>query len=565
MEEIMNLLIASAGAFIGITITVIVLLGTSALLVFLARYKKCPSDKIMVIYGKITSSKDGSYRSSKCIHGGAAFVVPVLQAFAYMDLTPISISVDLKNALSRQNIRIDVPSRFTVGISTEPGVMQNAAERLLGLRLNEIQELARDIIFGQLRLVIATMNIEEINTDRDKFLDAISRNVETELKKIGLRLINVNVTDISDESGYIIALGKEAAAKAINDAKISVAEADRAGSIGQAMAHRDTRIQVALADSEAIKGENEANAQIAEAKAYLREREAESLRRAVAAEKIQAAKAVNDAKIAVADAEKLGNIGEAQARRDQRIEMSLAESEAIKGENEAKATIAAAEAVLREKEAEAYRRAVAAEKVQAAKALEESYEAEKQAELARAALEKATQEADIIVKMEIEKRRKELEAEAEAEQIRRKARGDADAIYAKMEAEARGIKQILNNQADGISSLVEAAGGSATDAMRLMIADKIENLVSIQVEAIKNLKIDKITVWENGASENGNTSTANFLSGMLKSLPPMSDLFSMAGLSLPEIIKAKPLGEEDKKDEVAPVEEESNVSKSKLK
>ena len=546
-------LLGSVGGTLAIVAVVAILI--SVLLVFLARFKRCPSDKIMVIYGKIGSNRDGTYRSAKCIHGGAAFVAPVFQSFAYMDLTPLSISVDLRNALSRQNIRIDVPSRFTVGVSTESGIMQNAAERLLGLKLNEIQELAKDIIFGQLRLVIATMNIEEINTDRDKFLDAISRNVEGELKKIGLRLINVNVTDISDESGYIIALGKEAASKAINDAKISVAEADRTGSIGESQAKRDQRIKVALADSEAIKGEAEANAEIAGARATLREKEAEALRRAVASEKIQAAKAVNDAKIEIAEAEKLGNIGEAQARRDQRIETSLAESDAIRGENEAKANIAMSQATLREKEAEAQRRAIASEKVQSAKALEESYAAEQLAELARASLEKASQEADIIVKMEIEKRRKELEAEAEAEQTRRRARGEADGVYAKMEAEARGIKEILNNQAIGMANIVAAAGGNATDAMRLMIADKIEQLVTIQVEAIKNLKIDKITVWENGKSENGNSATSNFLSGMLKSLPPMTDLFNMAGLSLPDIIKPKSNEVTAKEDIVVPKEE----------
>ncbi|MFA5449047.1 MAG: SPFH domain-containing protein [Clostridia bacterium] len=448
------------GGIAALVIVVIVLLFASALLLFLTRYKKCPSDKIMVIYGKISTDKDGAYRSSKCIHGGAAFIVPVIQAYSFLDLTPISISVDLKNTLSRQNIRINVPSSFTVGISTEVGIMQNAAERLLGLRQTEIQELAKDIIFGQLRLVVATMNIEEINTDRDKFLDQISRNVEGELKKIGLRLINVNVTDISDESGYIIALGKEAAAKAINEAKISVAEAD-----------------------------------------------------------------------------KMGAIGEAQASREQRVQVAIEDASAIKGVNESKAEVADSEALLREREAEAQKRAIVAEKVQSALALEESYAAERQAETVRATLEKATQEADVIVKMEIEKRRKELEAEAEAEQTRRRARGEADAIFAKMEAEARGIKEILINQADGIADLVKAAGGNPTDAMRLMIADKIETLVATQVEAIKNIKIDKVTVWEGGAGKDGKTSTANFLSGLLKSLPPMSDLFGMAGLSLPEVLK----------------------------
>ena len=240
----------------------------------LSRYRKCPSDKVLVIYGKVGSDKSGQARSAKCIHGGAAFIFPIIQSYQYMDLTPISINVDLKNALSKQNIRVDVPSSFTVGISTEPGVMQNAAERLLGLRLQQIQELAKDIIFGQLRLVIATMDIEEINTDRDKFLIAVSNNVEIELRKIGLRLINVNVTDIRDESGYIEALGKEAAAKAINDAKKSVAEKDRDGAIGQANALRDQRVQVAAANASAIEGENAAKVEIAQSEALRREKEA---------------------------------------------------------------------------------------------------------------------------------------------------------------------------------------------------------------------------------------------------------------------------------------------------
>ncbi|MDD4744440.1 MAG: SPFH domain-containing protein [Eubacteriales bacterium] len=439
-----------------VTLVIILLVVMTTFLVLLSRYRKCPSDKIMVIYGKVGSNKDGTMRSARCIHGGASFIWPVIQAYEYLDLTPISISVDLKNALSRQNIRIDVPSRFTVGISTEQGVMQNAAERLLGLKLPEIQELAKDIIFGQLRLIIATMDIEEINTDRDKFLESVSRNVETELKKIGLRLINVNVTDINDESGYIEALGKEAAAKAINDAKKSVAEKDRDGSIG-----------------------------------------------------------------------------EANARRDQRIQVAAADSTAIQGENEAKAAIAASNAVRREKEAEALRRATAAEKTQAAKALEEAYTAEQKAESTRADREKATLEADVLVKAEVRKREIEYQAEAEAERLRRQAKGEADAIYLKMEAEARGLQEILTKQAQGLGQVVQSTGGDANNALRLLLADKMEELLKIQVEAIKNIKIDKVTVWDSAGGDGKAPATANFLSGMLKSIPPINDMFKMAGMELP--------------------------------
>ncbi|MBQ8683927.1 MAG: flotillin family protein [Clostridia bacterium] len=443
-------------------ICALVLVVLSFIIWVCSRYKKCPSDKIMVVYGSIGKNKDGTNRSAKCIHGGAEFVIPVFQSYAFLDLTPISIQVDLTNALSRQNIRIDVPSRFTVGISTEPGIMQNAAERLLGLRNTEIQELSKDIIFGQLRLIIATMDIEEINTDRDKFLAAVSNNVETELKKIGLRLINVNVTDISDESGYIAALGKEAAAKAINDAKKSVAEQERDGSIG-----------------------------------------------------------------------------EANAQMEQRIKVSEANSIAIQGENEAKMKIAMSEAALKEKQAEALKIATTAEKIQAAKALQESYAAEQAAEEARRSKEQATLEADLIVKAEAKKREMELAAEAEAEQIRRKAKGEADAIYAKMEAEARGMEEILKKQAAGFAEIVQSAGGDAEAALKLLIADKLEELMRVQVDAIKNIKIDKVTVWDNGQNGDGKNATAGFISGMMKAVPPLEEVFGMAGMQLPEILGKK--------------------------
>lgn len=445
----------NASGLIFVSLAVIFIFGIVVAL--LSRYKKCPSDKILVKYGMVGSNEQG-IKSAKCIHGGATLVWPVIQAYEYLDLTPISIEVNLQNALSKQNIRIDVPSRFTVGISTEPEIMQNAAERLLGLKLAEIQELAKDIIFGQLRLVVATMDIEEINTDRDKFLEEVSRNVESELKKIGLRLINVNITDISDESGYIDALGKEAASKAVNDAKISVAQKTRDGSIG-----------------------------------------------------------------------------ESQAVMDQRVKVAEANATAVEGENQSKIKIAESEAARREMEAIANKKAVAAEKIQQAKALEESYVAERAAEQARADLERATREADQLVQAQIDKQMAEIAAEAEAERIRRHARGEADAIFMKLEAEARGINEMLMKQAEGFRAIVEATG-SADAAMKLMIVDKLPELIEKQVEAIKNIKIDKVTVWDNLGSEDGKTNTAKFVSGMMQSVPPLNELFNMAGLDIPNYL-----------------------------
>ena len=474
----------------GLTLViVIVVIVFVTILALFSRYKRCPSDKILVIYGKTGKTKAGTTRSARTIHGGAAFIWPVIQNYAFLDLTPISLEVNLTNALSRQNIRIDVPSRFTVGISTEPGIMTNAAERLLGLQLGHIQELSKDIIFGQLRLVVATMDIEEINTDRDKFLANVSQNVEAELQKIGLKLINVNVTDIRDESAYIEALGKEAAAKAINDAKKTVAEKNRDGAVGEANAKQEERIKVASANAKAVEGENTATIDIANSNANRREKEAE--------------------------AEKL---------------------------------------------------AVSAEKVQSAKALAEAYEAEKNAEKVRATRETATKNADIIVPAEIDKRKVEIDSEAIAEQKRRIARGEADSIVARKEAEAKGIYEVLTKQAEGFTKLVEAAQQNSRDAVLLMIADKLPELVQTQVEAIKNLKIDKITVWDSQGGEGKTPTTANFLSGMFKSIPPLDDLFKMAGMELPDYLKGQKIVEapelnqtDEKSKETGPIVDSDNL------
>ena len=438
-------------------IVALIVLASGTIIALINRYRRCPSDKILVIYGGKKSKT-----SAKCVHGGGAFVWPVIEDYQYLSLTPISIDANLTNALSRQNIRVDVPCRFTVGISTDVDSMTAAAERLLGLSPAQIQELARDILFGQLRLVIATMSIEELNSDRDKFLESISTNVEVELKKIGLRLINVNVTDIKDESGYIEALGREAAAKAINEAKVRVAEQDKIGEIGKAEADRETRIRTAEANAEAVKGENEAKVAIANSEAYRREREAE-----------------------------------------------------------------------------AQRKATASEKVQEAKALEEAYAAQKLAEEARAEREKSTQTANILVPQEIEKRRRIIEAEAEAEKIRVNAKGDADAIFAKMEAEAKGLYEVLTKQASGYKEMVQAAGGDANKAYMLLLLEKLPELVKTQVEAVKGINIDHITVWDGGNGADGKGSTANFVSGLMKSVPPLNELFDMAGLNLPEYLAKK--------------------------
>ena len=465
-------------------------------------YKRCPSDKILVVYGKT-----GGGQSAKCYAGGAAFVYPVIQDYKYLDLTPLSIDVNLKDALSKQNIRVNVPSQFTVGVGETDGLMLAAANRLLSLDREQIARLSQDIIMGQMRLVIANMDIEELNTDRDKFVSSVYSNVGEELHKVGLRLINVNVTDIQDESGYIAALGQEAAARAINEAEVKVAQEKRTGSIGRAEAVQEQRTKVAALTAQAEIGEAEAQ---------------------------------QEQRIKVADANSRALVGEAEAQQAQRIKVADANSraeigeakfqaEAQEGKNEAAVKVATSNAARDVALAEANRQAEVARRVAKAKAEEEAYRAQTTAEQARAATEKARMEAEQVVLADIEKQKAIIAAQAEAERRREIARGEADASLARYEAEAKGVEEVLSKQADGFQRLVEAAGDNPQAAINYLMLDKLEALTKIQTDAIKDVDIDKVVVYDSGNGQG----VSNFVQGLYGMVPQLNDFLGQSGMQLP--------------------------------
>lgn len=292
----------NAAILIGIAVVFSVLV----IAYWVSRYRRCPSNKILVVYGRV-----GSGKSAKVVHGGGAFVWPIIQDYSYLELTPMTIDISLKSALSKQNIRVDVPSRFTVAISTDQTSMVNAAERMLGLKREDIEELAKDIIFGQLRATIATMDIEEINADRERFEKAVMDNIETELRKVGLSVINVNISDISDEGGYIEALGKKASTQAVNQAKIDSAEAEKKGESGRALALQDQRVAVAEAEAQAQLGENNSRARITNSEAQLKVAQADALKVAMVAERTRRA----EAEVEAYKAEQVAQLERAKAEK----------------------------------------------------------------------------------------------------------------------------------------------------------------------------------------------------------------------------------------------------------
>ena len=498
----------------------IILIVAFFMMLLVRQYRRCPSNRVLVVYGRVAGE-----RAAKCLHGGGTFIIPLLQSFDYLNLEPMTIEIELTSALSKKNIRVNVPSTFTIGISTEPDIMNNAAERLLGLADGEIAAQARDIILGQMRLVIATLSIEEINQDREKFLDLVNKNVSTEVNKIGLELINVNIRDIMDESGYIEALGQKAASEAINKAKVEVAEANRSGSIGESTANREMQVEVARQTAQSAMGQKQAER---DQRIEVAKLEADGVSGEAAAQREQA--------VVVAEQQALTAQGTKNAETEQRIKIAALEATAVEGENQSKANIADYEAQLDERRAEAKRRG----EVAMANATRDVLLAEKDQEMAR--LEKTQ-----IAQQMIERKKVEIDAEAEAERVRRIAKGEADAVLAKYEAEAEGLRKVLDAKAAGYESLINVCGERKDLAPSLLIVEKLPELVAEQVKAIQNLKIDKITVWDSG--QNGNQeggSTSNFLRGLIGSLPPIHELAEQAGIDLPEVLgKVRKTDEED--------------------
>ena len=437
-----------------------------AVFMFVAnQYKRCPSNKIIVVYGKT-----GGEKTAKCVHGGGTFIIPLIQDYGVLSLEPMTTDIDLRGALSKGNIRVAVPSTFTFGISTEPTIMINAAERLLGLSKPDVINQASDIILGQLRLAIATLTIEEINQDREKFLEQINANVNTELNKIGLEIINVNIKDITDESGYIDAIGKKAAAEAINKAKVEVAQQEKLGAVGEASANKEKEVQVAEQTAQTF-------------------------------------------------------IGKTNAEREQRIKTAELEAQAVEGENISKANIAEYNATLAVKQADAFREG------EVAKA-----NAQRDVLLAQKEQEEAKLKKEELARQEVEKLKIQVQADAEAERARRIALGEADAIKAKYFAEAEGVKAVLEAKAKGYEDLVKISNNRPEIATSFLMIEKIEKIVEKQVDAIKNIKFDKITVWDGGAGSSNGSTTANFMKDLIKALPAMHDLAGQAGIELPQIL-----------------------------
>jgi flotillin len=517
------------------------LLLVGMLMFFVSRYRRCPANRLLVISGKV-----GGGTAARTISGGGAFVWPVIQEYAYLDLTPIQINVPLRDALSFENIRVAVPSVFTVAIGTEPEYRQNAATRVLGLKHDELIKTAQDIIFGQLRQVIASMTIDQINRDRDAFLHKIQNSLEPELKKVGLVLINVNITDLKDDSGYIEAIGRKAASQAVQQARGDVAEQEKLGEVRVAEAEREKTVAVATAAKFREIGLREAVREQAVRIAELEKEQSvgeqtAGLERDAAIKEAQRQQAVR-----IAELDKEQRIGEQtaafeaeaqikDAEQRKRIAVASADARAIAGEAESQAQIAATQSALQVRQAEAYQTAETRKREAEAAVQEAQNRAMARAAVADAERVEAEQRAAVEAPAKAEKARVIVQAEADAERVRVAAEADARATFVKLEAQARGEYEILAKKAEAIGMMVEKAGG-AKEAFQLLMVEQMPLLAETASKAIANIKFDKVVVWE-GGNANGIGGTAGFIQNLARSMPPMMQVLrDVAGIEVPALM-----------------------------
>ena len=467
----------------------------------LSRYRKCKSDEVLVVYGKTGGEK----KSAKLYHGGAAFVWPIIQGYEFLSMKPLQIDCKLTGALSAQNIRVDVPTTITVAISTDPEVMQNAAERMLGLTMDDKQNLITDVVYGQMRLVIADMTIEELNSDRDKFLSKVKDNIDTELRKFGLYLMNINISDIRDAANYIVNLGKEAESKALNEAQANIEEQEKLGAIKIAnqIKERETKVAETRKDQDIAIAETKKQQEISVANADK--------------ERIS--------QVAFANADKESQVAKAEAEKNIRIEQANTEKESrvaeLNSDMEIKQAEAAKKAAIGRNDAQKEAAAKSEAAVQTAREI-----AQKEVEEAKAKKVESSLKAEKIVPAEIARQEAILQANAIAEKITREAEArakatlaqaeaEAKAIQLKLEAEAEGKKKSLLAEAEGFEAMVRAAESNPAIAIQYKMVDQWKEIAGEQVKAFEHINLGNITVFDGG-----NGGTSNFLNTLVKTVAP---------------------------------------------
>lgn len=502
---------------VGIAVLVVTVI--AALSLISRNYIKVSPNQAAVISGRKRKLDDGTVVGYRQVRGGATLVIPFLEKVEYLDLNVLTVPLTTSRAYTVEGVPVSVKAVANVKIKGDDTSLRAAAERFLGMPEEEFHRLVFQTLEGHLRAILGTLTVEEINNDRQSFAHKLTSEAAGDLEKMGIGLDALTIQEISDDEGYLDALGKRRTAEVKRDAEI-----------GQAEANRDSKIKASLALQEGEKVRLSTEAQIAQSN-----RETEIQKAQVAAE-IEKERA---------RARQAGPLSEAQAKQEVvaeevRIEkirtqeqISVQEQEVLRKEKELEATIV--------KQAEAERRAsvLRAQGEQEAQIL--AAEGRKQAEIAQAEAESQK------LQREGEGRAKAVEAEgrAEAEKIRALGLAQAEQLEAKGLAEAKAIEAQGLAEAKAIMEKA-AAWREFNDAARLQtILEKLPEIIESSAPVFQAIaeplgSIDKVVMIDNGSSNGNGDGKSSGLNRFAQTSPNL--IFSLLqqlqalGLNLPDVL-----------------------------
>lgn len=484
--------------FSAIAVALAILLGLlgifAAMALFARNYIKVPPSMVAIFYGrKHTIVDDRGNRATvgfRVVRGGAALRVPVLEEVQYLSLNIISIPLKISRAYTKEGVPVTVEAVANVKIAGDDMSLRGAAERFLGMTTDKIKEVIFQTLEGHLRAILGTLTVEEINADRQAFAQKMTDEAAVDLKKMGVNIDILTIQQISDEQGYLDALGKK-----------RTAEVKRDAIIGEAQATRDAMIKSALADQEGKTKRYEADVAIAQS---LRDKET---RQAEFDAAVQAKEAESEQAGPLATAIAKQKVTEQETRIDQvrkTQEVLVQEQEAARREKELQATVI------------------------------KPAEAERQAAILRAEGEKQS----TIIRAEATQKELEFEGAGEAAKIERIGRAEAAKVLAVGEAEAEVIKKKLLAEAEGLQSKAAAWKNFNEAAVINLVVDKMPELA--QAFATQLAGIDKINIIEMGNGSGGAGGVGKVMStvggGMTAMLAMLKDQF---GIDVARLMQAK--------------------------
>ena len=492
----MNGLVSSLSQVtVAVSILLLVVGLMAAMALFARNYIKVPPSTVAIFYGRkhIFVDEKGTRTTVgfRVVRGGAALRVPVLEQVAYLSLNIISIPLKISKAYTKEGVAVTVEAVANVKIGGDDVSLRGAAERFLGMSSDQIKGVIFQTLEGHLRAILGTLTVEEINADRQAFAQKMTDEAAVDLKKMGVNIDILTIQQISDEMGYLDALGKKRTAEVKRDAVI-----------GEAQAQRDATIKSAMADQEGKTKRYEADVAIAQA---LRDKESRQ------AEFDAAVKAKQ------AEAEQAGPLATATAR--QKVTEQETKIEQVRKQQEV--LVQTQEAARKEQELQA--------------TVVKPAEAARQAAILQAEGEKQA----TVIKAEATQKELEYEGAGEAAKIEAVGRAEAAKVLAVGEAEASVIKLKLLAEAEGLQKKAEAWKNFNEAAVINMVVEKMPELA--QAFATQLAGIDKINIIEMGGNgTNGSGGVNRMMStvggGMTAMLAMLKDQF---GIDIARLMQAK--------------------------